>query len=197
MKKLVEHKRAIEQSLFWGPRSFSSSAPNSVGTSGGAVEFISTNIHNPAGQLTHALLDTYLQADLQHGSKNKVLFASPMVAKAISGFLKTAYSPTSVNDRKFGAKVDAYISGAYGWDIPVVVKRSWNDFSSASTQYGGWAFLIDMEYVKYKTLTNRNTKLLRNRQANDADETTHEYLTEFSLEFAVEKAHAIIKGVTS
>ncbi len=197
VKKLVEHKRAIEQTVFWGARSFSGSSPNKLGTCGGAVEFISTNISNPAGALTHALLDQYLQAGLQNGSKNKVLFCAPLVARAISGFLKTAYAPTSVDERKFGAKVDAYISSAYGWEVPIVVKRAWNDFATTSTQYGGWAFLIDMDYVKFRPLRGRNTQLLRNRQANDADEITHEYRTEFSLEFAQEKTHQIIKGVTS
>lgn len=182
--------------MFWGARSFTSAAPNSVGTCGGAVEFISTNIHNPAGALTAALFDTYLQADLQHGSKNKVLFASPLIARAMSGFLRSAWNPTTVDGRKFGAKVDAYISGAYGWEVPVVVKREWNDFASTSTQYGSWAFLIDMDYVQLRPLRNRNTQLLRNRQANDADEITHEYRTEFSLEFAQEKCHSIICGVT-
>lgn len=196
VKKLTEHKRAIEQTLFWGARSFTSAAPNSKGTSGGAVEFISTNISNPAGALTHALLDSYLRGGLQHGSKNKVLFVAPLVAQAISGFLKTAWTPTTTGEKKFGAFVDAYISGAYGWSVPVVVKREWNDFATTSTQYGGWAFLIDMDCVKLRPLRNRNTKLLRNRQANDADETTHEYLTEFSLQFESEAKHAIIRGVT-
>jgi len=196
VKKLVEHKRALEQTCFFGARSFTSAAPNTVGSCGGAVEYISTNVHNPAGSLTHVLMDTYLQQDLQHGSKNKVLFCSPLVARAISGFLKTSYAPTSVDNRKFGAKVDTYISGAYGWEIPVVVKRPWQDFSSTTTQYGGWAFLIDMDYVSFRPLRDRNTQLLRNRQANDADEITHEYRTEYSLEFAVEKVHAIWKGIT-
>lgn len=196
VKKLVEHKRAIEQTLFWGARSFSSAAPNSVGTCGGAVEYIATNISNPAGALTHALFDQYLQAGLQHGSKNKVLFCAPLVARAISGFLKTSYAPVTVDTRMFGAKVDAYISGAYGWNVPIVVKRAWNDFSTVSTQYGGWAFLIDMDYVKLRPLRDRNTQLLRNRQGNDADEITHEYRTEFSLEFAQEATHQILRGIT-
>ena len=196
VKKLVEHKRAIEQTLFWGARSFTSNAPNSVGTCGGAVEFISSNIHNPAGALTNALFDTYLQADLQHGSKNKVLFCAPLVARALSGYLKNSYAPITVDTRMFGAKVDAYISGAYGWNIPVVVKRAWNDFSTTSTQYGGWAFLIDMDYVQLRPLRGRNTQLLRNRQGNDADEVTHEYRTEFSLEFAQQACHGITQGVT-
>jgi hypothetical protein len=201
VKKLVEHKRAIEQTCFWGARSFNQAtfggaAPNSLGTCGGAVEYISTNITNVAGTLAHSAMDVFLQSGLQNGSKNKVLYCAPTVARAISGFLKTAWNPTQVGDRKFGAKVDAYISGAYGWEVPVVVKRAWNDFSSANTQYGSWAFLLDMDYIKLRPLRERNTQLLRNRQANDADEVTHEYRTEYSLEFAVEKVHAIMKGVT-
>ena len=39
VKKLVEHKRALENTCFFGARSFTSNAPNSFGTSGGAVEF--------------------------------------------------------------------------------------------------------------------------------------------------------------
>lgn len=195
VKKLVEHKRAIEQNLFWGARSFTSAAPNSVGTAGGAVEYIATNITNVAGALSASGLDVFLQAALQHGSKNKVLFCAPLVARAISGFLRNAYAPVTVDARQFGAKVDAYISGAYGWQVPVVVKRSWNDFSTAG--YGGWAFLIDMDYVKFRPLNQRNTQLLRNRQGNDADEITHEYRTEYSLEFAQEQCHGILKGVTA
>lgn len=167
-----------------------------MGTCGGATEYIATNITNVAGALSHSALDVFLQGGLQNGSKNKVLFCAPLVARAISGFLKTAYAPTSVDTRKFGAKVDAFISGAYGWEVPIVVKRAWNDFSATATGYGGWAFLIDMDYVKLRPLRERNTQLLRNRQANDADEITHEYRTEFSLEFAQEKCHAILKGVT-
>jgi hypothetical protein len=201
VKKLVEHKRAIEQTCFWGARSFNQAgfggaAPNSVGTCGGATEFIATNITNQAGPLSHNSLDVFFQAALQNGSKNKVMFVAPLVARAISGYLKTAYAPVSVDTRKFGAKVDAYLSGAYGWEVPIVVKRAWNDFSTVTTQYGGWAFLIDMDYIKLRPLRERNTQLLRNRQANDADEITHEYRTEYSLEFAQEKVHGILKGVT-
>lgn len=194
VKKLVEHKRAMELGCFLGARSFTAAAPNSWGSAGGAVEYISTNSHNAAGALSHSLFDSYLQADLQHGSKNKVLFASPLMARAISGFLKTAYAPTQVDGRKFGAKVDSYISGAYGWEVPVVVKRDWQDFASTNTGYGGWGFLIDMDYVQLRVL--EPTELLRNRQANDATEQTHEYRTTWSLEFRQEKCHAVYKGIT-
>lgn len=193
-KKAVEHKRAIEYTLFWGARDLNTSGSEPVGAAGGLFEFISSYVKNAAGTLTHTLLDTYLRDMLQHTASASVLFVSPLVAQAISGFLKTAWTPTTTGDRLFGAKVDGYISGAYGTQVPVFVKRDWNDFSSASTQYGGWAFCVNMENVELNTL--RNTELLRDRQANDADREDEEYLTEFSLKVKIEKSHGIIQGVT-
>jgi hypothetical protein len=195
-QKLVEHKRGLEQSAFWGARDFITSGTTPVGVTGGLVEYLSTNVDDAGGTLTEANLDSYLRDGLQHGPDSTVIFCSPLVMQAISGFLRDNIQAPSGNDRLWGAKVDAYISGAYGTKIPVFVKREWNDFSSASDQYGGWAFGVNMKNVKVRPLRGRNTKLLRNRQANDADETTHEYLTELAFEVAQEKTHFIIKGVT-
>ena len=193
-KKLIEHKRGLEYTLFWGARFLDTSGTNPVGYSGGVVEYLSTNVHNVGGALTKSALDTYLQTDLQHGSENKVFFVAPQLAVAMSGFLRDNWVRVDAKTRLWGAKVDALISGAYGFQIPVVVKRDWNDFSTASSQYGSWGFLIDMDYVKFRT--QRTTRLLRNRQNNDADGYIEEYLTEACLELQQEPVHAIYKGVT-
>jgi hypothetical protein len=193
-KKLIEHKRALEYTTFWGARYLDTSGQNPVGYSGGIVEFLSTNVHNVAGALSRSALDTFLQTDLQHGSENKVFFVSPTAAVAMSGFLRDNWVRVDAKTRLWGAKVDALISGAYGFQIPVVVKRDWNDFSTSSTQYGGWGFLIDMDYVKLRTL--RTTRLLRNRQNNDVDGYDEEYLTEYCLELQQEPVHAVYQGIT-
>ena|SRR5579871_1190704 len=193
-KKLVEHKRAIEYTLFWGARFLDTSGQDPIGYSGGIVEYIATNIHNVAGALTKSALDTYLQQDLQHGSENKVLFCAPQVATEMSGFLRDNWVRVDAKARLWGSKVDALISGAYGFQIPVIVKRDWNDFSTSNTQYGGWAFLVDLDYVKLRPL--RTTQLLRNRQNNDVDGYDEEYLTEFCLEFQQERCHALFQGVS-
>lgn len=192
-KKAVEHKRSIEYILFWGARSGESDTSTS-GKAGGLFEFVQTNVKDAAGTLSKTLLDTYLRDLLQHGTENKVLFASPVTAQAISGFLRDAWQPASVDTKLWGAKVNGFISGAYGYQIPVIVKRDWNDFATSSSQYGGWSFLVDMDNVKLRPL--RSSKLLQNRQANDADEETHEYLAELTLEVKQEKTHGLIVGVT-
>jgi len=194
-KKAVEHKRALEYLLFWGTRALDLTGTEPVGQVGGLFEFVTSNVKNAAGTLTKALLDTYMRDFLQHqGEQNGVLFVSPVVSQAISGFLRDAWQPTTVGQRLWGAKVDGFISGAYGYQVPVVVKREWNDFSTASGQYGGWAFYVNMDNIELVTL--RNTELLRDRQNNDADRYDEEYLTEFGLKVPQERTHGIITGVT-
>lgn len=193
-KKGIEHKRAIEYTLFWGVRNLDLTGAQPVGTPGGMYEYVTTNVQNAAGSLTKTLLDTYMRGFLQHGTDNGVLFISPVVSQAISGFLRDAWQPITVDTRLWGAKVDGFISGAYGFQVPVVVKRDWNDFSTASGQYGGWAFYVNMDNIELNTL--RETELLKDRQANDADSLDEEYLTEFSLKVKHERTHGIITGVT-
>jgi len=193
-KKAIEHKRALEYTLFWGTKALDVSGSEPNGTAGGLYEFILTNVKNAAGALTKANLDNFMRDFLQHGDQNGVLFVSPVVSQAISGFLRDAWQPPDTNVRLWGAKVDGFISGAYGYKVPVFVKRDWNDFSTASGQYGGWAFYVNMDGVEMVTL--RNTELLRDRQANDADTYDEEYLTEFSCKVKHERSHGIITGVT-
>lgn len=194
-KKGIEHKRAIEYTLFWGVRSLDLTGSQPNGSSGGLYEFVQTNVQNSNGALTKVLLDTYMRQFLQHqGEQNGVLFVSPVFAQAVSGFLRDAWQPVSVDTRLWGAKVDGFLSGAYGYQVPVLVKRDWNDFSTVSSQYGGWGFYVNMDNVQLNTL--RDTALLKDRQANDADSYDEEYLTEFSLKVQHERTHGIISGVT-
>jgi hypothetical protein len=193
-KKAIEHKRAIEQTLFWGARALDASGANPIGFSGGIIEFLSTNVKDVNGALTKTALDTYMRDILQHGSTNKVMFVAPVVAQALSAFLRDAWSPNTTGARLWGAKVDAFLSGAYGFQIPVFVKREWNDFSVAAKQYGGWAFIIDMDNVRLRPL--RPTRLVRDIQANDADEYDEEYKTEFSFQLDQERTHGLLKGIT-
>jgi hypothetical protein len=194
-KKGVEHKRAIEYTLFWGVRSLDTSGAHPTGTPGGLFEYVVTNVQNAAGSLTKTLLDTYMRGFLQHqGDQNGVLFVSPVFAQAVSGFLRDVWQPTSVDTRLWGAKVDGFISGTYGYKVPVVVKRDWNDFSTSSNQYGGWAFYVNMDNIQLNVL--RDTELLKDRQANDADSYDEEYLTEYTLKVQQERTHGIITGVT-
>ena len=194
-KKGVEHKRALESSLFFGARDLDTGGSEPQGFMGGLVEFISTNLHDPSGAMTSTELDTFLQTDLQYGGQNKVIFASPLFARIVSTYARDNWTRATPSNTIWGVKVDGLVSGAYGYELPVFVKREWGEFASTSSQYGSWAFVVDMDAVRIRPL--QNTVLLRNRQGNGQDRVTEEYLTETSFEIHNEQKFAIIKNATS
>jgi Family of unknown function (DUF5309) len=203
----VQHKRAIEYSGFFGPRSQTTDPTTGepVGIAGGLVEFITTNILDAsavyageaAGVLTVDELDNFLKSALRYSSRNVVMYVSPGFAMAVSKFNRggqgTAWRPDPQN--RAGLKVDAFMSGVYGYEIPIVVKKDWLDFPTATLAYGSWAFIVDHDKVEWKPLTGGDTALLTNRQHPGGDRVSEEFLTEGTWEVRNQAAHGIIKGV--
>lgn len=191
-KKMMEHRRQIENTLFFGQRDLATgSAP--TGYCGGLADFISSNITTVGGNLTESGFAAFLRTGFRYGSRNKVLFASPLIVSALSSFPQGKLAPPSSDVKSYGVSLQEY-RGANGGTVKIVEKRDWLDFSTASNQIGSWAVLVDMDDVVMRPL--RKTALLPNRQAPDADTTIQEYLTEYSLQVGVEQNHAILRGVT-
>lgn len=195
----LHHEQQIESTFFWGASkedTTTSGAPKRW--CGGLYEYIHTNVTNAAGTLTRATFETFLRSAFRYGSDRKVLFASPLVMAALDGFAwnsvatggGASYTQTSGNVpvTAIGVTLKTYYSSQGIVDI--VMKRHWND----SPDLKGSAFLVDMDAVRMAYL--RDTKLLMDRQANDADKVEDEFLTETSLIVQHERRHAYLRGVT-
>jgi hypothetical protein len=197
-KKAIEHKKALENLHWTGGRAFTSNAPSSIGFMGGITEFVTTNVTTGFGSLAASGLtgfDPLLQTAFQYGSMNKALFVAPGAAAGLSYLLANNWVRAQPNERVYGAKVSAWINGAFGESLPVFVKREWGIYGSSGRELGGAVFCLDLDYIRKRPLVNRDTKLLMNRQGNGEDRVLFEYLTETSLEVKNEAAHAIIYGV--
>jgi hypothetical protein len=199
------HKRKWESIGFWGMRSFiaSSVAPagntEPQGSAGGLIEYIQTYKRDANGPLTPTFFDTFLMDVMANGSTDKVFFAAPLLVLSMSQWNRSGmgsqWDPTPRNVH--GVNVDAFISGAYGYRIPVVVKKEWSEFPSANKGYGSYGFLVDMEYVERRPLRDRDTKLLTEQQPKGRDSYSAEYLCEATYEIVHERAHGIIFGATA
>ena len=193
-KKLIEHKRQLENSLFWGKRDLTTPASGTpTGYVGGLFDYISSNITSVGGNLTESVMETFLRTAFRYGSQNKVMFVSPLVASAMSSFAQGKLALASVDTNKYGVSLGQYQS-ASGAVIQIMIKRDWLDFQASGNQYGGIGVVVDMDDVKMRPL--RDTVLKPDRQANDEDSVKQEYLTEWSFEIGQEKKHAIIRGIT-
>jgi hypothetical protein len=176
-KKAVEHKWEIENSLFFGARSYSAGTTAPRTSSGGLLQFVTSE--SDTDTLDKTEIQTFLRNGLEYGSNRKVFFCSPLVAQVISGFLSDNWVQATPNDKVWGVQVSALISGVSGARIPIVVKSEWKRYGESAGQYGTYGVLVDMDNVAFAPL--RDTRLLGNRQNPSADEKMAEYLTEYSL----------------
>lgn len=194
----VNHKQGVENALFWGARDYDSSAsPGPRGGMGGAVEYISTNITSAGGGLSPSEMDTFLMQPLSYAT-DPVLFCSPLVATVLSQMYRGIWQPNTGGVQKYGVKVNSFLDSTYGHSIPIIVKKEWIDLSQTSTNYGTWAFLIDLAHVRLRPLRGFPVGgVRRNIGEPSATSTVSEFYSPVSLEFGTEKAHGILKGVTS
>jgi hypothetical protein len=205
-KIAIEHKRELEQIGFFGGRSYTASGGNGypLTSSGGLDHFISTNVTDAGGTLDKAEFADFLRSGMEYGDRSrKVLFAAPIVTQVLSEFLQDNWVRARPEDSVWGVKVDAVIEPSYiGARIPVFVKPDWKRFGEGTGKHiGSRAYLVDMSAVEmFKAPpvggVSRYATLLQNRQANDADETAEEFLSEIGFKVKLEKAHAKLTGVT-
>ena len=192
-KKLIEHKRQLENTMFFGVRDLNTSGSAPIGYCGGLFQYVTSNVTSSVGTLTESVFETFLRKAFRYGSQNKVFFCSPLIASALASFAQSKLAPPAPSIDTYGVSLKSYQS-AQGQTVQIAVKRDWYDFQTTSGQYGGTGVMVDMEDVTMRPL--RDTVLKPDRQANDEDSVKQEYLTEWSLEIGLEKKHAIISGIT-
>jgi Family of unknown function (DUF5309) len=197
-RKAVEHKRELEHSGFFGARDWYTTGTGPRGVSGGLIEFIASNKQDVNGELTSDFLDLFLATVLSKGSSDKVIFTGTIGAYYISRFHRSGQGAFWKPSREsvHGVQVDGFISGVYGYQIPVVVKKEWANYPSGDAGYNGNMFIVDMTNVERRPLRERDTKLLTNRQNPGDDKYAAEYLTEMGWTVAQEKTHGLLTGIS-
>lgn len=200
VKKAAEHKREIESTLFFGARDIDTSAsPGPRGSTGGAYEFLynGTWLTAAGTGLTPTEFDTFCQGPYSYGSSNKVFFCAPKVGTVLSQMYRDKWVPnTNGTSETYGVKVDAFINGAFGKTLPIVVKKEWVEYNATGSNFGTMGFLIDMDYVRFRPLQNIGRPQLRKDIAEpSATVHTHEYYSANTLEFQEERCHGLLTGV--
>jgi len=110
--------------------------------------------------------------------------------------LTAMFRNNSVFQVRYGEK-------AYGLTVHVVT-TPFGDFNllthplfNEHPTMTNWMLFLDIWNLKYRPLTDRDTRLLVNRQNNGDDFRRDEYLTEAGLELAMPDSHMLVKNVIS
>ena len=181
-KKGIEHYVDIERSFLFGKKGMITSGTHPKRFTAGILSRIAT--YATANVDTEAEFDTWLESLFAHGNTEKYLLASAAVVSMVNGWAKgklQIVTPSKV----YGLRIVTY-------DSPHGTLHMIKHPLLTGTTYGNYAVGLDMECLTYRYLSNRDTKLLTNRQANGEDSQVDEYLTECGLQMEQESRHAIM-----
>lgn len=193
-KKGVEHSMEIESLFFWGLPSASKTGTNGklIRTVGGCYWYIkegaqSGNISTDT-DLTESEFLTWIRNCFRYGSSTKWLFGCPILMSALEkwGLAKLNLTPS---DHTGGMIFNKWQS-KHG--TVMIVNHKMLEGVAPVTE-PGFAFLLDMNLIKYRPL--RATRLLTNIQANDEDRHDAQYLTEMSFEIREPNAHGVMNDL--
>jgi len=189
----IEHAKDIEYSFLLGRKSATTPGATEDRTTGGVLSFITSNQTDAGGNLTEAEFNAAMLQAMRYGSSSKLAMASGVGVSALNKF-PSSKQITKNDETTYGMNVTHYTS-PFG-SLNLVYHRLLE-----GQKYGGYIIIVDMAQVAYRYLANdevsRDTKVLPNRQPNDADATKSEYLSECGLRFGLQRTHALITGITS
>lgn len=181
-KKGIEHLIDIERAFLFGKRGLISTGTHPKRFSAGILSRITT--FATASVDTEAEFETWLESLFAHGNTEKYLFASAAVVSMINGWAKGKLQVMS-SEKAYGLRIVTYNSPHGTLHI---IKHP----LLTGTTYGNYAIGLDLECLTYRYLSNRDTKLLTNRQENGEDSQVDEYLTECGLQMEQDERHAIM-----
>ena len=195
-KALKLHMSDIERSFFFGLKSeVNGSTASPTRYTGGLLEQITNTtdaatdpFNDGVGVISETSFDKLLiESIFGFGSAEKVVFAGPRVITNLQAMAKNRWQPTQVTG-SYGVSMTRY--STYAGDLMVHLHPMFRQVPALANH----AVILDMPYLKYRNMQNRDTQLQRNIQNNDVDGVKHQYLTECGLEMTHSKVHAVIKG---
>lgn len=198
-KALKMHMSDIERAMFFGVKheaNGSSATPTRY--TGGLINSMTNVVDittdyatyggSGAGKMTEEGFDSLLISTVfKYGSNQKIAFVGETVANQLQQMGKDRWKPTVV-ENSYGVNLIRYTT--FAGDLMVHLHPQFRQLDHMKNAM----VIVDFPYMSYRCLEGRDTQLLENRQAADADSVKHEYLTECGLELLQDKVHAYIKG---
>lgn len=192
-KKGIELMRDLERSFLFGEKTEDTASPRR--TTGGIDEFISTNSTNANGTLTETEFEGFLRTLFRYGSNSRYLFSAPIVLSVISMWAQGKLQMFP-KDKTYGIAINQYISphGTINLVKELMLENAGG--VSSTSNYGGYAFAVELEEVVYRYLQNRDVQFETDIQSPGDDFYMDQYICEIGLEFHQERKMGVLTGVT-
>ena len=197
-KKGIELMRDFErQFLFGEPKETTTgvSSGHARRLTGGMDYWVSTNATAAGGALTETEFEGFLRTVFRYGSNTRYLFSAPIVLSVISMWAQGKLQTFS-KDKTYGIAISQYISphGTINLVKELMLENAGG--VSSTSNFGGYAFAVELEELVYRYLQNRDVTFHTDIQHPGDDFYKDQYLAEIGMEFHQERKHGVLTGVT-
>ena len=194
-KFLLEHKRKIENALIHGERYEDTSGTQYQHSTSGCLAYIISNVQDMAGETTEAEFEDWIRRNFRFGSKNKLLFSSPVATSVINGFGRDKIR-LAQGEKTYGITMSEYQNA--GRKVMIVEHNQLsNDLQTDITGIAGYVICLDINDLELCHMGEVLTRFKENIQANNIDGVQNEYRSQISLRLWHERKHGLAKGITS
>jgi hypothetical protein len=211
---LEQHSANIEKALFFG-RGLETTA--GIGgeitrTTQGIYRFllegpgfndvVGSNVITAPATITFADIEDWLEKCFRFGSSEKMAFLGNRAALTIQQAIRRSKGLSYNLDqgqKAFGMNVSRLVT-PFG-EIVMKTHPLFNQLASGSnggTPYlalDSWMFILDMQEIVWRYLTDSDTHYIPDQQTNGLDGMLAGYLTEGGLELHFSKAHMVVRGI--
>lgn len=189
------HARTWEEISLHGVKEDAAGTTHHIRSAGGIDEHITTNVLDVSvtGVLSESVFRAWLAEVFRfrvNGGRggSKILLASAAIKNTIDswGLLKLQMNEKA--SATYGMDIMTYIGSTGRLEV---IYDPLLEFG-----YNGFGYVIDPDGTRWRPLQSRGTRLHRNIENPGEDGAKHEFLTEATFQFALEKAFGRIEGVT-
>ena len=200
-KKGIELMRDLERTFLYGRRAMD--ATTTLADAGnlnrrmtaGIDYYITTNDTSSVAGMTEAEFEGFLRSVFRYGSSSRYLFCAPLILSVISLWAQGKLQMFP-KDKTYGIAISQYLSphGTVNLVKELMLENAGG--VSSTSNFGGYAFAIELEDVVYRYHTNRDVTMETDIQNPGDDFYKDQYICEIGMEFHNEQKHGKLRGVT-
>lgn len=194
-KHLLNHQRRMEASLIFGERADSTAGSGSEATprktTGGLLEFLTSNVTAVGGTLTKTVWNNWLRDLFVNGEPEKVIFCSSLVAGAINNFAADSTAPPASqlwvmqNQKSFGMNINSYVTK---WGTVHIVVHG----MLSGNLYDGYAIAVEPSRIR---LVKAQGGFFMNLREDIIKDGAHRWVDEYASHFGLEVKNPQVMGV--
>jgi hypothetical protein len=199
--QMIEHKRKLNDALYWGIASYSATAgenSKALRTTAGIRNVITTNVTDGGGTLTVKKLWDFARSAFRYGTaSDRAFVVAPMISQAVNSWALNHVMVTP-SEKKFGISIQSIETPHGVWRM--IRDRQLEDGVSGKNGFSGLGFSLDFDQITYCYLKgnglNRDTHVEMDVVQGGADGKKDQIITEAGFKIKLEKLAGMLYNVS-